>query len=490
MFGWKGLGATAAGLAVAVASGVLPRLRKLAAQPDPGTADMPRQEPGKKDVRRESGLHGSATAQSGTAPDGDPEPAGRTARAAPVTAGNPAGPAGPGMASPASGNYPAAVTAPAPQPPVTAVNGRPVTQPRPPAPDSARYGDPTERPATPEPPARPDHPAPGTSQDPASADTPDAHTGPPARPGDPPPPVPSGHGSADHGPAAPGPADHGPPVLVRGSRASRAPWRLPAEPGPPGLTADEAVLGGLTVRAASVIGPGHRAQGKPRQDAYRIGRDRAGEHLVIAVADGMSDSLHSDVGAQVAVSALVNTLRAALDEGTPLEGLDHRTAFLAAAGQMIAVAEQRGWDPDTVRAVAVAAVVPARPHVNGRRRAWLASIADVSAWRLSGGHWERLIGDVKHGFDASAVSRYLPHDPHSADHGTVELSPACVLAVTTDGVADAFATGPEARRWFAERWQRPPAVGTFLNHVGFDQVQMHDDRTAVLVWCDDEEHRR
>ncbi|MEU9666190.1 protein phosphatase 2C domain-containing protein [Streptomyces bobili] len=283
--------------------------------------------------------------------------------------------------------------------------------------------------------------------------------------------------------------DQGPPVLVRGSRASREPWRLPAEPGPHGLAADEAALGGLTVRAASVIGPGHRAQGRPRQDAYRIGRDRAGEHLVIAVADGMSDSAHSDVGAQVAVSALVNSVRASLDAGTPLERLDHCGAFLSAAGQMIAVAEQRDWDPDTVRAVAVVAVVPARPHVNGRRRVWLAAIADVSAWRLSGGDWERLIGEEKHGFDPSAVARYLPHDPRGADHGVVELSPTCVLAVTTDGVADAFATGPQARRWFAERWARPPAVGTFLNQVGFDQVQMHDDRTAVVVWCDDEEHR-
>ncbi|MFF3502352.1 protein phosphatase 2C domain-containing protein [Streptomyces sp. NPDC003247] len=293
----------------------------------------------------------------------------------------------------------------------------------------------------------------------------------------------------DTGLAFPVPDDEGPPVLVRGSRASREPWRLPAEPGPHGLAADEAALGGLTVRAASVVGPGHRAHGRPRQDAYRIGRDRAGEHLVIAVADGMSDSAHSDVGAQVAVSALVNTVRTALDAGTPLERLDHCAAFLSAAGQMIAVAEQRGWDPDTVRAVAVVAVVPARPHVNGRRRVWLAAIADVSAWRLNGDDWERLIGEEKHGFDASAVARYLPHDPRGADHGIVELPPASVLAVTTDGVADAFATGPQARRWFAERWARPPAVGTFLNQVGFDQVQMHDDRTAVVVWCDDEEHR-
>ncbi|MGW0777007.1 protein phosphatase 2C domain-containing protein [Streptomyces sp. NPDC002835] len=258
---------------------------------------------------------------------------------------------------------------------------------------------------------------------------------------------------------------------------------LPAEPGPPGLAADEAVLGGLVVRAASVIGPGHRSQGKPRQDAYRIGRDRAGRHLVIAVADGMSDSVHSDVGAQVAVSALVNWLRTALDSGTPLERLDHREAFLAAAGQMDAVAEQRHWDADQVRAVALAAVVPALPHENGKRRVWLAAVADVSAWRLFQGRWERLIGEEKSGFDPSAVSQFLPHRPDGVSWGIAELEPECAFAVTTDGVGDALAAGPGPQQWFAERWAAPPALGTFLGEVGFDQVQMHDDRTAVVVWC-------
>ncbi|UYQ63751.1 protein phosphatase 2C domain-containing protein [Streptomyces peucetius] len=297
---------------------------------------------------------------------------------------------------------------------------------------------------------------------------------------------PAGEQPAPDGPPlSVAPEDDGPPVLLKSSRASRAPWLLPAEPAPHGLAADEAVLGGLVVRAGSVIGPGHRGQGKPRQDAYRIGRDRAGHHLVIAVADGMSDSAHSDVGAQVAVSALVNSLRTALDSGTPLERLDHREAFLAAAGQMDAVAGQRNWDADQVRAVAVAAVVPALPHENGRRRVWLAAIADVSAWRLCQGRWERLIGEEKGGFDPSAVSDYLPHRPDGVSWGIAELEADCALAVTTDGVGDALAAGPEARRWFAERWARPPALGTFLGQVGFDQVQMHDDRTAVVVWCGD-----
>jgi serine/threonine protein phosphatase PrpC len=284
-----------------------------------------------------------------------------------------------------------------------------------------------------------------------------------------------------------GAATDGFPVLTKPSRAFRAPWLLPETPAPHGLVADQTVLGGVVVRAASVVGPGHRGRGVPRQDAYRMGRDRTGRHLVIAVADGMSDSRHSDVGAQVAVSALVNALRTALDSGAAIEELNHREMFLAAARQMYGVAEQRKWKADDVRAVAVAAVVPTVPHVSGVRQVWLGSIGDVSAWRLHQGVWDRLIGDEKPGYDSS-VAHFLPHDPGNVAFGRVELPRGSVLAVTTDGLADAFATGPDARRWFAERWARPPGIGAFLMDVGFEQAQMHDDRTAVVVWCADERH--
>jgi hypothetical protein len=67
----------------------------------------------------------------------------------------------------------------------------------------------------------------------------------------------------------------------------------------------------------------------------------------------------------------------------------------------------------------------------------------------------------------------------------VELGPGEVMGLTSDGVADAFALGPDVQRWFAERWRQPPPVGAFLLHVGFEQAQLQDDRTAVVVWCAD-----
>jgi serine/threonine protein phosphatase PrpC len=275
------------------------------------------------------------------------------------------------------------------------------------------------------------------------------------------------------------------PVLRKPSRAATAPWRLPAEPSAAGIAADEAVLGGLQLRAASVSGPSHRSRGIPRQDAYRIGQDSAGSHLIVAVADGMSDSAHSDIGASVAVTALVTALRELLDRGVRLDCIEVREVFLAAARQVYGSAEQRGWTANEVRAVALAAVIPAQPDPDGVRRCWLGAVGDVSAWRMVRDRWERLIGDEKGGLDPSVVERYLPYHYEHLPYGVVELRPGEVMAMTSDGVADAFALGAGVQGWFAERWRKPPPVGSFLLHVGFEQAQFHDDRTAVVVWCDD-----
>ncbi len=125
------------------------------------------------------------------------------------------------------------------------------------------------------------------------------------------------------------------PILKVRSRAAAQPWRLPAVPSPSGVAADQASAGGLEVRAASLIGPGHRCMepALPRQDAYRLGQDRKRRYLIAAVADGMTDSRHSEVGANTAVAAVVGLLRESLDAGIGLADLDVEEIFLAAAGR-------------------------------------------------------------------------------------------------------------------------------------------------------------
>ena len=63
------------------------------------------------------------------------------------------------------------------------------------------------------------------------------------------------------------------------------------------------------------------------------------------------------------------------------------------------------------------------------------------------------------------------------------LTYGSALAVLTDGVGDALTDIPHAASWFAERWQRPPSLASFLLDVDFDAAGQVDDRTAVVVWC-------
>jgi serine/threonine protein phosphatase PrpC len=253
------------------------------------------------------------------------------------------------------------------------------------------------------------------------------------------------------------------------------------------MAADQASAGGLEVRAASLVGPGHRCMepALPRQDAYRLGQDRQRRYLIAAVADGMSDSQHSEVGANTAVAAVVGRLRESLDAGAGLTELDADEIFLATAGQMSGVAHQRGWPDDDVRTVLAAAVIPAQPGPTGVRQAWLAGIADVSIWRWLPGGWEPLMGDVKDGMDGSRLEHYLPYHPQHVVSRVVELGPGEIIAITTDGIADAFATLPGAAAWFADRWREPRQLASFILDIGYEESQFNDDRTAVVAWCVD-----
>ncbi|MFC4591230.1 protein phosphatase 2C domain-containing protein [Sphaerisporangium corydalis] len=257
---------------------------------------------------------------------------------------------------------------------------------------------------------------------------------------------------------------------------------MPDEPALAGIAADAATVGELIVRAASLVGPGHRCEepAVPRQDAYRLGRNTLKSHLIVAVADGMSDSKRSHLGANVAVTALVGRIRSDLDSGTPLCAPE---VFLDAARQMAGSARQHGAEEDDVRAAALVAVIPVQPDARGGRTVWLAALADVGGWLRTAEGWRRLIGARKDGLDAGRLAEFLPFHPDRVTSITTELPPGAVLALATDGLGDALEPGDALASWFARRWEAPPPVADFLRDVGFEAAGRLDDRTAVVVWC-------
>lgn len=266
-----------------------------------------------------------------------------------------------------------------------------------------------------------------------------------------------------------------------GAAQSRVPWRLPDEPAISGISADAVSVGPLTIRAASLVGPGHRCAepAEPRQDAYRLGRDPGKHHLLVAIADGMSDSKRSHLGANVAVTALIGRIRADLGQGREL---DASAIFLDTARQMSGMAVQQKVTEDDVRAAALAAVIPVQPDQAGGRSIWLAWIADVGAWARQDTGWHRLAGAEKKGMDQNALTEFLPFHPDRARSTRITLDRGAVLALATDGVGDAFTDG--AAPWFAARWARPPHISSFIEDVGYEAKGQLDDRTAIVVWCD------
>jgi hypothetical protein len=316
----------------------------------------------------------------------------------------------------------------------------------------------------------------------------------------------SGAGPCGRGPGAGGPSGAGsvsaapvatlsrasaypdPPVFgPRPSRAHALPWLLPKPVAQSGVAADEARLGDLTVRAASLLGPGHRCEepAVARQDAYALGRDPSGRYLIAAVADGLSSSKRSDLGAATAAEATVELIARALGRHPDPAALDSDRILHGVAARMTEDAAQRGLAAQDVCAVLIAAVIDTDAGPDGRD-CWFTWIGDVSAWQLRGGRWDPFAGDLKSdddgGISSNAVSACLPLQPGRAERKLYRFPPGAVLALVTDGIGDAWTMMSEANAYFARQWADPPALGAFLNDVGYDARGFQDDRTAVTVW--------
>jgi len=280
-------------------------------------------------------------------------------------------------------------------------------------------------------------------------------------------------------------------MFGRVPRAASVAWHLTVEPTTSGIAADQARLGGLQVRAASIVGPSHRCEepAVARQDSYRVGRDDAGRHLIVAVADGMSDSRRSDIGAMVAVRCAVDSVREELNHSGQADEAILYNAFQASAHAMVTAARGKRLPEDAVRSAMIVAIVPACPeNDSGERFAWFASIADVSAWLHVGPTWRQLAGDPKvTGMDRNQVRHFLPHYPNEVRVVRHVLPPRATVTVVTDGVGDAFTDIPGADQWFAERWRHPMPLESFLLDVGYHASGQLDDRTAVTVWCEPDE---
>ena len=203
----------------------------------------------------------------------------------------------------------------------------------------------------------------------------------------------------------------------------------------------------------------------PRQDAYALGRTPDGKFLVIAVADGVSQSPRSDLGARVAVSAATRELVAMLSSGG-VTAIDMEHLYNAVAGEMLGTGRNRGLLDKDICSILILAVIPAVPRPDGMRQVWTSWIGDVSLWIHRQGSLYRVTGQEKSGMDRNTLNAVLPFNPDWAEQSTVNLQPSDRVAVVTDGLSDSLSGIPEAAEFFARQWAasaptRPLSCTTF-----------------------------
>lgn len=281
------------------------------------------------------------------------------------------------------------------------------------------------------------------------------------------------------------PLSAGPMVFEGGSVASRHPWRLPEGQAQSGIAADSACMGDLEIRAASIIGAGHRctAPATARQDAYVLTRTRDGSHLVIAVADGLSSSARSETGARVAAGAGARLLAEQLQRSPGPQAVDAQQLFAKVAGEMVGVGQSRGIPIQDLCSLLVVAAVPVEPLPDGGRRVWTAQLGDVSLWLHGERGWSQATGGPKADIDGNTVDAVLPFNPDKVVAGPVDVPPRHGIAVVTDGFGDLLSDVAGVQDHFSRRWIRPPHPAVFVADLCADAPGQNDDRTAVVVWC-------
>ncbi|WP_197495386.1 protein phosphatase 2C domain-containing protein [Mycobacterium kyorinense] len=246
----------------------------------------------------------------------------------------------------------------------------------------------------------------------------------------------------------------------------------------------------MTVRGVSQRGHLHRYNGAPRQDDFAIHLLPDGR-VVVLVADGVSGSPQSHIGASAAIKQAAEWLHTQLGDdiaGTDWLGLLKSTAWaLTERAQRLL-----GLDnPDPVRAeqelatTLVCAIV--EPTAAGTLRAYLVSAGDSAAWLLSAGQFvEIVVGKVptESGIASSAVIG-LPRVPTEVTPQVVDVANGDVLLIGTDGIGDPLGTGQggvgDLLREVLTKAPAPSLI-EFAHAVDFSRETFDDDRTLVAVW--------
>lgn len=239
---------------------------------------------------------------------------------------------------------------------------------------------------------------------------------------------------------------------------------------PPAVAVDGTTAGIFHVAAASIIGTGHLQAGQPRQDGYSLMQGRSGR-LYVAIADGLGSRPVSQLGAHLFTeSVLIVAAESESDAGSPATAAQLLAQGSARTARVVTEAYQlEVKDASCVGAVAVFSA----------QQCDVARVGDVAAFTLAGGEFAEVF-PVDSRF-INVVSATLPgEEPPQVD--TVELGPADILVLGTDGLANDLRNSAALRSWLAARWRVPQWPFAMVDTLRYRRQGSHDDRTAVVVW--------
>lgn len=264
----------------------------------------------------------------------------------------------------------------------------------------------------------------------------------------------------------------------------------------PDTTIDGWSTTSMTVRGVTQRGHLHRFNGAPRQDDFAI-HQLADGRLIVLVADGVSESRQSHLGASIAVKQgaewLRNNITNYVNDVNDLNDLNWIGLFQNAAYALTVSAQSllNLPEPDPARAERELAttliVAVATPRESGELEVDLLGVGDSTAWLLTNGEFRQLLGGKDAGGDGVASSAVvaLPRVPSDLKPVKVRVAPGDVLLVGTDGIGDPLGNGDNAVGTLLASvlsQASPPSLIEYAHAIDFSRENFDDDRTLVAVW--------
>lgn len=235
----------------------------------------------------------------------------------------------------------------------------------------------------------------------------------------------------------------------------------------------------LSVRAVSARGHMHRYLGEVRQDSFAIGL--VGNHLVVAVSDGVGSAENSYLGSAFLAHHAVGPRGVA---STVLEAAARGAAadFSDLARLLAHEATRERMAPESVAATLIVAMIELSENGDGGREVIIAQIGDSTAWVVTPDGWECIGADTEGGDGplSTSVSPMPHHTLATISRRTLHRSET--LALVSDGVGNILSTNPSFCRELGFMWQRcAPTTANLLSVVDATVKSYDDDRTFVGV---------